>query len=323
MTWPGLTEQPETTNCVPKVPSRRALCSRMCIPTATIQSRQAGSGAHVLPVTHSCCLSGTVNRIPTTFVMDIGAYITVLDEIFWEKANRGECSLEPWTRRHLVGVEGTPLRVCGVSNVELKFAGETFHCSVGCPLLDLRGYILRLDFLEANNCTLEMADRKLTFPEWGVVVSLCDSSPDPDLIQARVTIDKTWIIPPFSMLATMTMTRVNGKVQGQTWLLQECTTKQLPVKISNGLVSSTCDEVPVRLLNPSPDSWMVYKGTKITIVEGIDDKRHQTVLAVQPDARGVSRIKWQTLSKMVEKCVSDLGAEQKERLLQLLSSSQT
>ena len=90
-----------------------------------------------------------------------------------------------------------------------------------------------------------MADRKLTFPERGVAVSLCDSSPDPDLIQARVTVDETLTIPPFSMLETMA--RVNGKVQGQTWLLQECRTKQLPVKIANGLVSSTCDQVPVQI----------------------------------------------------------------------------
>jgi hypothetical protein len=62
----------------------------------------------LLPVTHSYPLSGTVNGIPTTFVVDTGAYITVLDETFWEKANHGECSLEPWTGRRLVGVEGTP-----------------------------------------------------------------------------------------------------------------------------------------------------------------------------------------------------------------------
>ena len=73
-----------------------------------------------------------------------------------------------------------------------------------------------------------------------------------------------------------------------------------------------------RLLNPSPDSWVVYKGTKITTVEGVDDEPCQAVLAVQPEARGVSCTKRQALSKMVEKCASNLGAEQKEQLLQLL-----
>ena len=135
----------------------------------------------LLPVTHSYRLSGTVNGIPITFVMDTGVSITVLDKTFWEKANCRECSLEPWTGRHLVGVEVTPLHICGVSNVELKF-------DFPLPVLVARSLtleaILGLDFLEANNCTLEMADRKLTFSERGVAVSLCDSSPDPDLIQA-------------------------------------------------------------------------------------------------------------------------------------------
>ncbi len=270
----------------------------------------------LLPVTHSYRLSGTVNGIPTTFVVDTGASITMLDETFWEKANHGECSLEPWTGRRLVGVEGTPLHICGVSNVELKFAGEIFHCPVLVARSLTSNAILGLDFLEANNCTLEMADRKLTFPERGVAVSLCDSSPDPDIIQARVTVGETLTIPPFSMLETMA--RINGKVRGQTWLLQECSTKQLPVKIANGLVGSTCDQVPVRLLNPSPDSRVVYKGTKIATVEGIDDEPRQAVLAVQPEARGVSRTKRQAPSKMVEKCASDLGVEQREQLLQLL-----
>ena len=90
------------------------------------------------------------------------------------------------------------------------------------------------------------------------------------------------------------------------------------VKIANGPVNSTCDQVPVRLLNPSPDSRVVYKGTKIAMVEGVDDEPHQAVLAMQPKVRGVSCTKRQALSKMVEKCASDLGAEQKEQLLQLL-----
>ena len=89
-----------------------------------------------------------------------------------------------------------------------------------------------------------MVDRRLAFPERGVAVFLCDPSPDPDLFQARVTLDETLTVPPFSMLETMA--RIHGKVRGQTWLLQECKTKELPVKIANGLLSSVCDQVPVR-----------------------------------------------------------------------------
>ena len=226
-------------------------CASLPLPPPSRADRRDPEPMSLLPVTHSYRLAGTVNGIPTTFVVDTGASITVLDEEFWERVNPGNCSLEPWTGRRLVGVEGTPLHVCGVSKVELKLAGEIFHCPVLIARSLTSDAILGLDFLEANHCTLKMADRELTFPERGVTVSLCESSPDPDLVQARVTLDETLTIPPFSVLETTA--RVNGKVQGQTWLLQECKTKQLPVRVANGLVKSACDQVPVRLLNPSPD----------------------------------------------------------------------
>ena len=144
--------------------------------------------------------------------------------------------------------------------MELKLAGEIIQCPVFIAHSLTSDAILELDFLEVNHCILKMADRELTFPERGVTVCLCESSPDPDLVQARVTLDETLTIPPFSMLQTTA--RVNGKVRGQTWLLQECKTKQLLVKVANGLVKSACDQVPVKLLNPSPECKVVYKGTK-------------------------------------------------------------
>lgn len=96
------------------------------------------------------------------------------------------------------------------------------------------------------------------------------------------------------------MARVNGRVRSQIWLLQECKTKQLPVKVANRQVGSVCDQVPVRLLNPSPDCTVVYRGTNIATVEEIDDKPQQAVLSVQLDESGVSYTKRQTLSKILE-----------------------
>ena len=272
-------------------------CASLQLPPPSRADQRDPEPMSLLPVTHSYRLAGTVNGIPTTFVVDTGASITVLDEEFWERVNPGNCSLEPWTGRRLVRVEGTPLHVCGVSKVELTLAGEIFHCPVLIARSLTSDAILGLDFLEANHCTLKMADRELTFPERGVTVSLCESSPDPDLVQGA---------------------RVNGKVRGQTWLLQECMTKQLSVRVANGLVKSACDQVPVRLLNPSSDSKVVYKGTKIATVEEIDDKPHGVVLAVQPENKGVSSSKRQMLGTMVEECASNLAVDQKELLFQLL-----
>ena len=89
------------------------------------------------------------------------------------------------------------------------------------------------------------------------------------------------------------------------------------MRVANGLVKSACDQVPVRLLNPSSDSKVVYKGTKIATVEEIDDKPHGAVLAVQPENKGVSSLKRQMLGTMVEECASNLAVDQKEQFFQL------
>lgn len=75
--------------------------------------------------------------------------------------------------------------------MELTFAGEAFCCPVLVAGSLTSDAILGLDFLEANRCMLDMAEQKLCFPDRGVSVSLQDSSPDPDLIQARVTLQET------------------------------------------------------------------------------------------------------------------------------------
>ena len=109
-------------------------CASLPLPPLSRTDRRDPEPMSLLPVTHSYRLAGTVNGIPTTFVVDTGTSITVLDEEFWERVNPGNCSLEPWTGRCLVGVEGTPLHVCGVSKVE-------WYSSILCGLLKAKcGY---------------------------------------------------------------------------------------------------------------------------------------------------------------------------------------
>ena len=56
-----------------------------------------------------------------------------------------------------------------------------------------------------------------------------------------------------------------------------------PVRVANGLVSTTCPQVPDRLLNLSPDLRMVYKDTKVATVEEIEEKPLAPVQAVQAE----------------------------------------
>ena len=211
-----------------------------------------------------------------------------------------------------MGVEGTPLRVCGVAKVEIMFAGEVFHSPVLVASMLTSEAILGLDFLEANKCSLGMADRTLTFPERGISISLCDTLPDGELVQARVTVDETVRIPPFTVIEVEA--QVKGNVRGKAWIVQGCKSKQLSVNVANGLVSGKTSRVPVRLLNPSPDPMTVFKGTKVATVEEVEIGNH----SVQAKEEAVSPQKRQLLNDLVERCADGVTGIQRNQLLQLL-----
>ena len=58
--------------------------------------------------------------------------------------------------------------------------------------------ILGVDFLESHNCTLEIGKRVLRFANRGVAIALHDSSPEPVITQAQVTLEETVQIPALS-----------------------------------------------------------------------------------------------------------------------------
>ena len=72
-------------------------------------------------------------------------------------------------------------------------------------------------------------------------------------------------IPPFSEMEVMA--RVNGEVHEGTWLLEECKSRNLPVRVVRALVNPVATTVPDRLLNLSSDMTVVFKGTKVATVE--------------------------------------------------------
>ena len=125
--------------------------------------------------------------------------------------------------------------------------------------------ILGMDFLNANKCTLEMANKVLHFPNRGVSLSLQDPSSQPHIIQAQVTLEETLRILPLSEMEVMAKVS-EGLYQG-TWLLEECKLKNLPVRVARALVNPVTPTVPVRLLNLSSDTTTVFKGTKVATVE--------------------------------------------------------
>ena len=84
----------------------------------------------VVPVSRSFIVSGSTNGVPTTFILDTGAAVTLLRKDVWDKLQMNDTSLEAWDGNPLVGVSGKPLEIWGSAKVKVEIAGEVFNTRV-------------------------------------------------------------------------------------------------------------------------------------------------------------------------------------------------
>ena len=68
--------------------------------------------------------------------------------------------------------ESTRLETWGTATIEITFSGEMFKFPVLVASSLTADAILGMDFLDENECTLEMANKVLRFPNKGVSISL-------------------------------------------------------------------------------------------------------------------------------------------------------
>ena len=147
----------------------------------------------------------------------------------------------------MVGVAGNPLEVWGSVTVEVEIAGETFCTRMVVASALTAEAILGVDFLEYHNCTLEIGKRVLRFANRGVAIALQGSSPEPVIVQARVTMEETVRIPALSEREVTA--RIDKPLQEGVWLLEGDWTGRLPVSIANALINPASPCVPVRMIN--------------------------------------------------------------------------
>ena len=288
-------------------------------PPARTPRDQSQTPISLLPVSHSYRINGRVSGVQASFVVDTGAAVTLLDKTLWDKVNNAGQALSTWTGPPLVGVEGTRLETWGTTTIEITFSGETFKFPVLVASSLTADAILGMDFLDDNECMLDMANKVLRFPNRGVSISLRDSSSQPHIVQARVTLEETLSIPPFSEIEVMA--KVGEGLHEGTWLVEECKSKNLPVRVARALVNPVTTTVPVRLLNLSSDTAVVFKGTKLATVEECNTTPVIRAMSVNAAAEKVPRMsesKRQVLEKMIDRCAVDLERDHKERFTQLV-----
>ena len=178
--------------------------------------------------------------------------------------------------------------------------------------------ILGGDFLRDNQCTLEIGQRRLQFGNRGVAIAMDDVSSEPVIVQARVTLDETIRIPAFSEKEVPA--RIDKPLRDGIWVLEGDRSGRLPVSVANALVNVSSSYVPIRMINTQCESVVVFKGTKVGIVE--EAAPPTPVAAVETDFPKddvISEEKKEMLKAMAESCGgSELTIEQREQFYLLL-----
>ena len=115
-------------------------------------------------------LEGSINQVPTNFVLDTGAAVTLLSHDYWNKL--GTSQIQPWDGTNLVGANSSPITVHGTADVNLRFAGIDFPTQVVVVDGFTAKAILGLDFLEAHECIVNIKKKLLAFPRHEISLPL-------------------------------------------------------------------------------------------------------------------------------------------------------
>ena len=126
---------PKSTLTGPSSPTNPIIChkcgqeghfARGCASRTSRSAPNTNQGTvAVVPVSHSYTVSGSTQGIPTNFIIDTGAAVTLLHKDMWDKLGK---LLMPWDGSPLVGVARNPLEVWGSVVVKVEIADGCSIC---------------------------------------------------------------------------------------------------------------------------------------------------------------------------------------------------
>ena len=100
------------------------------------------------------------------------------------------------------GVEGTPIHVSGITQVQISLVGRYFQPQVVIVSWLTADAILGLDFLEANGYTIELGKKTLHFQDCNLSLSL-NTSVQSSPATVRVAVVSTLQVPAYSEMEMM------------------------------------------------------------------------------------------------------------------------
>lgn len=216
---------------------------------------------------HTVCAK--INGKPKELLLDTGSALTLIRLDTWVQCSRESDQLEQWTGHRLVGVDGTPLKVAGLCEVEITLACATFTHTVLVVDSLLSEGILGLDFLQQNECSLDLAKGKSTlFVGPNKVTVQLSAATGVECDYVNVVVAHTVCIPERSELEISAIAQ--GPVtEGKTYLLEGTGCGKSPALIARAVVSPTDNTVIVHVLNPRKEPIKLYRNAKIAVLQDV------------------------------------------------------
>ena len=135
-------------------------------------------------------IAAIVKGSPVEFMLDTGAVVSLVRKDVWDRlGGASRFGLSHWRGRHLVGVEGSTVPVCGVTTLDFHLADQAF--SVDLVVVDSLKVesILGLDFLEKHHGIIDLS--KMVLQLEGVSIQLqhyADSSNSSGMLANEVLV---------------------------------------------------------------------------------------------------------------------------------------
>ena len=202
-----------------------------------------------------------------SFLVDTGAAVSLVSSEVWERIKPSTAPRMNPVGLRLVGVDGAPLQIQGSVTIELEISGKTFKQELIVVNALISEGILGLNFLEANDCVLDLARGELC--SGGTRISLNTKQlPENSTRHVEVVIPETLAITTTSEIEVMGTMPLNCE---GTWMVVDKPVKKQLVLIARAIVVPQNGLVPLWIINLDYTPTTIYKGTKVASAEAISN----------------------------------------------------
>ena len=159
----------------------------------------------------------------------------------WGCLGEGSSAYDLQGACRLVGVDGIPIKVHGA---DVTVEGHTLSHQFIVPDYITAEAILGMDFLEKNECILDLCKGRLSMKDFGVVQLQPHSLKKP-CTPTKVNLVETLTIPATAEVEVMA--KLHTKDNNQMWMVENAST--VPIMVTRALVKPKYGLVPLRIIN--------------------------------------------------------------------------